>query len=47
MVKEKKKENIIIVKPKVQQENVDTAMLIKKNVDIKNMEMGNEDKERK
>lgn len=40
IVKEKKKENIIIVKPKVQQENVDTAMLIKKKVDIKNMEMG-------
>ncbi|XP_036142545.1 uncharacterized protein LOC118645486 [Monomorium pharaonis] len=40
IVKEKKKENVIIVKPKVQQENVDTAMLIKKKVDIKNMEMG-------
>lgn len=32
MVKEKKKENII-VKPKVQQENVDTTILIKKKVD--------------
>lgn len=40
IAKEKKKENIIIVKPKVQQENVDTAMLIKKKVDIKKMEMG-------
>lgn len=40
IVKEKKKENVIIVKPKIQQENVDTAMLIKKKVDIKNMEMG-------
>lgn len=40
MVNEIKEENIIIVKPKDQQENIDTAMIIKKKVDIKNMEMG-------
>lgn len=34
IVKEKKKENVIIVEPKVQQKNVDTAMLIKKKVII-------------
>jgi hypothetical protein len=39
-VKEKKKENIIIVKPKVQQESEATKKLIKEKVDIKNMAMG-------
>lgn len=39
-VKQKKKENIIIVKPKVQQENIDTSKLIKEKMDIKNMEIG-------
>ncbi|KMQ86605.1 hypothetical protein RF55_14367 [Lasius niger] len=38
-VKEKKK-NIIIVKPKVQQESEATKNLIKEKVDIKNMAMG-------
>lgn len=39
-VKEKKKENIIIVKPKMQQESEETKKLIKEKVDIKNMAMG-------
>ncbi|XP_025266572.1 uncharacterized protein LOC112638675 [Camponotus floridanus] len=39
-VKEKKKENVIIVKPKMQQESETTKKLIKKKVDIKNMAMG-------
>ena len=39
-VKEKKKENIIIVKPKVQQESEATKKLIKEKIDIKNMAMG-------
>ncbi|XP_077277355.1 uncharacterized protein LOC143905676 [Temnothorax americanus] len=39
-VKEKKKESLIIVKPKVQQESEDTKKVIKEKVDIKNMAMG-------
>ncbi|XP_039313145.1 uncharacterized protein LOC120359509 [Solenopsis invicta] len=39
-VKEKKKENVIIVKPKLQQESEDTKKVIKEKVDIKNMAMG-------
>lgn len=39
-VKEKKKENIIIIKPNVQQESEATKKLIKEKVDIKNMAMG-------
>jgi len=38
-VKEKKKENIIIVKSKVQQESETTKKLIKEKVDIKSMDM--------
>ncbi|XP_029670033.1 uncharacterized protein LOC115239577 [Formica exsecta] len=37
---EKKKENVIIIKPKIQQENEVTKKLIKEKVDIKNMAMG-------
>ncbi|XP_071579273.1 uncharacterized protein [Temnothorax nylanderi] len=40
VTKEKKKENIIIVKPKVQQESEVTKKMIKEKVDIKNMDMG-------
>lgn len=36
-VKEKKKENIIIIKPKMHQESEKTKKLIKQKVDIKNM----------
>ncbi|KAL6260851.1 hypothetical protein P5V15_008380 [Pogonomyrmex californicus] len=39
-VKEKKKESLIIVKPKLQQESEDTKKMIKEKVDIKNMAMG-------
>lgn len=39
-VKEKKKENVIIIKPKIQQESEVTKKLIKEKVDIKNMAMG-------
>ena len=39
-VKEKKKENVIIVKPKMQQESEATKKLIKEKVDIKSMAMG-------
>jgi len=39
-VKEKKKENIIIVEPKVQQEGETTKILIKEKLNIKNMIMG-------
>jgi len=39
-IKEKKKENIIIIKPKIQQESEATKKLIKEKVDIKNMAMG-------
>lgn len=38
--KKKKKENIIIIKPNVQQESEATKKLIKEKVDIKNMAMG-------
>lgn len=38
--KEKKKENVIIIKPKMQQESEITKKLIKEEVDIKNMAMG-------
>ncbi|XP_029673847.1 uncharacterized protein LOC115241989 [Formica exsecta] len=37
---EKKKENVIIIKPKIQQESEVTKKLIKEKVDIKNMAMG-------
>lgn len=40
VVKEKKKENIIIVKPKTQQESEITKKLIKEKIDIKNMAVG-------
>lgn len=36
----KKKENIIIIKPKVQQESETTKKIIKEKIDIKNMPMG-------
>lgn len=36
----KKKENIIIIKPKIQQESETTKKIIKEKVDIKNMPMG-------
>lgn len=36
----KKKENIIIIKPKIQQESEITKKIIKEKVDIKNMPMG-------
>lgn len=36
-VKEKKKENVIIIKPKEQQESEKTKKTIKENIDIKNM----------
>lgn len=36
----KKKENIIIVKPKIQQESETTKKVIKEKVDIKKMPMG-------
>ena len=36
----KKKENIIIIKPKIQQESESTKKIIKGKVDIKNMPMG-------
>jgi hypothetical protein len=39
-VREKKKESLIIVKPKLQQESEDTKKVIKEKVDIKNMAMG-------
>jgi hypothetical protein len=39
-VKEKKKENVIIIKPKIQQESEATKKLIKEKVDIKSMPMG-------
>lgn len=39
-IKEKKKESLIIVKSKVQQESEDTKKLIKEKLDIKNMDMG-------
>jgi len=39
-VKEKKKENIIIIKPKIQQERETTKKLIKEKIDIKNMATG-------
>lgn len=39
-VKEKKKENVIIIEPKIQQESEATKKLIKEKVDIKNMAMG-------
>ncbi|XP_011161938.1 uncharacterized protein LOC105197335 [Solenopsis invicta] len=38
-IKEKKKENVIIVKTKLQQENEDTKKVIKEKVDIKNTAM--------
>ncbi|KMQ86031.1 hypothetical protein RF55_15102 [Lasius niger] len=40
VVKEKKKENVIIVKPKEQQESEKTKKAIKQNIDIKNMPIG-------
>lgn len=40
VIKEKKKENVIIVKPKIQQESEATKKLIKEKVDIKSMAMG-------
>lgn len=40
IVKEKKKENVIIIKPKTQQESEATKKMIKEKVDIKNMEVG-------
>lgn len=39
-VVKRKKENIIIVKPKIQQESEKTKQVIKENVNIKNMPMG-------
>lgn len=39
-VKEKKKENVIVIKPKIQQESEATKKMIKEKVDIKNMAMG-------
>ena len=39
-VKEKKKENVIIIKPKMQQGSEATKKLIKEKVDIKNMAVG-------
>lgn len=39
-VKEKKKENVIIIKPKEQQESEKTKRMIKENIDIKNMLIG-------
>ncbi|XP_024876664.1 uncharacterized protein LOC112457708 [Temnothorax curvispinosus] len=39
-VKEKKKENILIIKPKAQQESKDTKKIVKEKIDIKNMEVG-------
>lgn len=39
-VKEKKKETVIVIKPKIQQESEATKKLIKEKVDIKNMAMG-------
>lgn len=39
-IKEKKKESLIIVKSKVQQESEDTEKLIKEKLDIKNLDMG-------
>lgn len=39
-VKGKKKENVIIIKPKIQQESEATKKLIKEKVDIKSMDMG-------
>lgn len=38
-VKEKKKENTIIIKPKIQQESEATKKLVKEKIDIKNMAM--------
>jgi len=39
-VKGKRKENIIIIKSKIQQKSEATKKLIKEKVDIKNMDMG-------
>lgn len=39
-VKEKKKENVIIIKPKEQQESEKTKIVVKENIDIKNMSIG-------
>lgn len=39
-VKEKKKENILIIKPKTQQESEDTKKIVKDKIDIRNMEVG-------
>ncbi|XP_077279098.1 uncharacterized protein LOC143906728 [Temnothorax americanus] len=39
-VKEKKKENVIIIKPKEQQESEKTKKVVKENIDIKNMAVG-------
>lgn len=39
-VKEKKKESVIIIKPKEQQESEKTKKVVKENIDIKNMSIG-------
>lgn len=40
VTKEKKKENVIVIKPKIQQESEATKKIIKEKVDIKNMSTG-------
>lgn len=40
VVKEKKKENVIIIKPKEQQESEATKNMVKEKIDIKNMPIG-------
>lgn len=39
-VKEKKKESILIVKPKIEQESETTKKMVKEKVDIKNLAVG-------